>query len=132
MHVVSHGIDLVRCDRIADLCDQHGELFLARIFTAAERAYCLGTKVEIERLSGRFAAKEAVLKALGTGWRGGIRWTDVETLADEQGKPHVTLHGEAARIAAAQGITRVLVSISHTKEHACASAIAVGDPPTGG
>lgn len=77
------------------------------------------------RLAGRFAAKEAVMKALGTGWRGGMKWTDIETLPDELGKPVVHLHGEAAQLAATQGIQQILMSISHAGDYAIASAIGV-------
>lgn len=129
MTVLAHGIDLVHCPRVRRVWQDHGDRFLTRVFTAAERAYCLGCKDPVVRLSGRFAAKEAVLKALGTGWRGGVEWTDVETLPDPSGRPLVTLGGRAAVLAAAQGFTHVLVSISHSGEYAMASAIAVAGAP---
>jgi holo-[acyl-carrier protein] synthase len=124
--IIAHGIDLVRIDRIDGVRRAHGERFLNRIFTAGEREYCLSGKNAAERLAGRFAAKEAVMKVLGTGWRGEMRWTDVETLPNALGQPLVTLHGAAAKLAESRGIARVLLSISHTREHAIASAIAVG------
>ena len=96
------------------------------VFTAAERAYCLDCKTPITRLAGRFAVKEAVLKALGTGWRGGIQWTDIETVPDPLGKPLTTLTGQTRELAARLGIQRLLVSISHAGEYAIASVIAVG------
>ena len=126
MQIVAHGIDIVRCDRIERVWKDHGEHFLSRIYTPAERDYCLDCKTVAVRLSGRFAAKEAVLKVLGTGWRGEIRWTDIETLPDPLGRPVVTLHGAAAALAQRLGITRILMSISHTADHAVASAIGVG------
>ena len=126
MQIVTHGIDIVRCDRIERVWKDHGEHFLNRIYTPAERDYCLDCKTVAVRLSGRFAAKEAVLKALGTGWRGEIRWTDIETLPDPLGRPVVALHGATAALAQRQGITRILMSISHTADHAVASAIGVG------
>lgn len=126
MEIIAHGIDLIRCDRIGRIWHDHGERFLARVYTPAEQKYCLNCKTPVIRLSGRFAAKEAVLKVLGTGWRGEIRWTDVETLANPLGQPVVTLHGEAAIRAESLGIRRVLVSISHTDENAVASAIGLG------
>jgi holo-[acyl-carrier protein] synthase len=129
MSVISHGIDIVRCDRVERVWKQHGDYFLQRIFTEAERAYCLDCRVPAERLSGRFAAKEAVLKALGTGWRGGIRWTDIEVLPDAFGRPDVTLTGRSAELAARLGIGRILISISHTRENAIASAIALPSEP---
>jgi holo-[acyl-carrier protein] synthase len=124
MQIVAHGVDLVQCSRIGAIWKRHGDHFLNRVYTAAERAYCLDGKHADVRLAGRFAVKEAVLKALGTGWRGGIEWTDIETLPDPLGKPLVTLRGETLKIAQRLGITRVLISISHAGEYALASAIA--------
>jgi len=124
--IIAHGIDLVRIDRIGRVWRDHGERFLGRIYTPAEREYCLNCKNAAERLAGRFAAKEAVLKVLGTGWRGEMRWTDIETLPDALGKPLVSLHGACAEAAGSLGLVRILISISHTREHAMASAIGVG------
>lgn len=126
MRIVAHGIDLVHCPRIARLWQQHAERFLRRVYTPAEQAYCRDCKDQVIRLSGRFAVKEAVMKALGTGWRGGIEWTDIETLPDPLGKPLVALTGRTAQLAATLGIAQVLVSISHSGEYAVASALALG------
>jgi holo-[acyl-carrier protein] synthase len=126
--IVAHGVDLVRCDRIERLLQHHGDRFLTRVFTPAEIRYCLACRTPSIRLAGRFAVKEAVFKALGSGWRGNLRWTDVETLADPLGKPIVTLRGGASQVAVSQGISIMLVSISHTREHAIASVIAIGGP----
>ena len=126
MQIVAHGIDLVHCPRIERMLREHGERFLERVFTPAERAYCFDCRTPVVRLSGRFAAKEAVMKALGTGWRGGVRWTDIETLPDPLGKPQVRLHGVTAEIARQIGIDQMLISISHAGEYATASAIGVG------
>lgn len=125
MNVVAHGIDLVECERIARIMQEHPERFLARILTDAERAYCLRMKEPTPHIAGRFAAKEAILKVLGTGWRGQISWTDIEILNNESGQPHVTLTGPTAEIARQRGIDRMLISISHTAHHAAASAIGV-------
>jgi holo-[acyl-carrier protein] synthase len=130
MSVISQGIDIVRCERVGRVWKAHGDLLLRRVFTEAERAHCLDCRTPAERLSGRFAAKEAVLKALGTGWRGGIRWTDVEILPGPLGRPEVTLSGVSAELAARLGIGRILVSISHTREYAIASAIGVAGEST--
>ena len=128
MAVLGHGVDLVETARIRHLFDQHGSHFLDRVFTAAEQAYCdANPKRRFEHLAARFAAKEAVLKALGTGWRGGIGWTDIEVLRDPAGKPSVALHGQAAAVAAAAGIRNWLLSLSHVETHAFASAIATND-----
>lgn len=124
MPIVGHGIDLVEIPRIARLYADHAQHFLDRCFTPAEQAYCLSYQFPAERLAGRFAAKEALLKALGTGWRGQIAWTDIHITSDAAGKPGVQLTGECARIAAAQKIVRWHVSISHTQSHAMASVIA--------
>ena len=127
MSLIAHGLDLVYCPRIARLWQAHAERFLQRVYTGPERAYCLDCKTPVVRLSGRFAAKEAVMKMLGTGWRGGIEWTDIETLPDPLGKPLVALHGKTAQMASALGITHVLISISHSGEYALASAIGVAE-----
>ena len=127
MSVIGHGIDIVETSRIAQMLEEHGQRFLDRCFTPGEQAYCArSTKRRVEHLSGRFAAKEAVLKVIGTGWRGGIAWTDVEVVNHESGQPSIVLTGETARIAAEQGITRWMISISHIETHATASAIGLG------
>lgn len=126
MGIIGHGIDLAEVARIARMHSEHGGHFLERCFTGAERDYCLGHKRSAEHLTGRFAAKEAILKALGTGWRGQIAWTDMEILNDAAGRPVLRLSGETARLAAELGITRWHVSITHTETHAMASAIAEG------
>ena len=124
MSILGHGIDLVETARIRRLHEQHGQHFLDRVFTPAEQAYCAANpKRYFEHLAGRFAAKEAVLKVLGTGWRGGIAWTDIEVVRDASGRPGIQLTGECARIAAEMGITRWHVSLSHIETHATASAI---------
>ncbi|MFO0837344.1 MAG: holo-ACP synthase [Phycisphaerae bacterium] len=125
MNVVSHGIDLVACSRIERVWQAHGDAFLERIFTPAERIYCLACGTPAVRLAGRFAVKEAVFKALGTGWRGGMRWTDVETLPDGLGRPQTRVSGETAQTAQSRAIAEFLVSISHAGDWAMASAIGV-------
>jgi holo-[acyl-carrier protein] synthase len=124
MPILGHGIDIVETSRIRQSIEEHGQRFLDRVYTASEQAYCaINRKRYYEHLAGRFAAKEAVLKVLGTGWRGGIAWTDVEITRDPSGQPRVILSGECARIAAQRGISRWHVSISHIETHATASAI---------
>lgn len=127
MRLIGHGIDLIECERIAKILREHPDRFLARILTESERAYCERHKEPVQRIAGRFAAKEAVLKVLGTGWRGQIAWTDVEILNDPAGQPHVHLGGHTAELATKQGITRVLISITHTENYAAASAIGVSE-----
>lgn len=125
MNVIAHGIDLVACQRIADIWQRHGELFLRRIFTPEEIRYCLDFKTPPTRFAGRFAVKEAVLKCLGTGWRGGIEWTDIETLNDPLGKPLVSVTGKSGELAKSLGIVIFLGSITHAGEYAMASVIAL-------
>ena len=125
MRSLSHGVDLVEVSRIRDMLDRHADRFLERVFTKDEAAYAADHQRRPEHLAARFAAKEAVLKALGTGWRTGIAWTDVEVVATAAA-PEVRLHNEAARVAASRGITRWSLSISHAAGLAMASAIATG------
>jgi holo-[acyl-carrier protein] synthase len=114
------GIDLIEVGRIRRACDRWGERFLHRVFTAGERAYCMRRAHPEQSLAARFAAKEAVLKAIGTGLSGGIRWTDVEVTKERSGKPGVRLGERITRII---GERKVLLTISHTKEFAIAQAI---------
>ena len=124
MPILGHGIDIVETARVKRLVDEHGQRFLDRCFTPAEQQYCSNSpKRYYEHLAGRFAAKEAVLKVLGTGWRGGIQWTDIEVLKEPSGQPKIQLTGECQRIAQDLGIVRWHVIISHIETHATASAI---------
>ena len=124
MSILGHGIDIVETSRIRRMTEEHGQRFLDRCFTPGEQAYCAkNPKRYFEHLAGRFAAKEAVLKVLGTGWRGGIAWTDIEILREESGQPKILLTGECARIAKVLGISFWHISMSHIETHATASAI---------
>ena len=125
MKIIAHGIDLVDFPRIEEMIKQHGERFLNRVFTDAERAYAEANKNGTEKLAGRFAAKEAILKLMGTGWRGKIAWTDIEIINNPTGQPEVTLSGEVETIAAKLGIRHISVSITHTANFAIASAVAM-------
>ncbi len=102
-----------------------GSRFSDRIFTKAEQDYAEKNKNSIEKLAGRFAAKEAILKLVGTGWRGKIAWTDIEVINNSAGQPEVTLTGEVEKIAKKLGIEHVSVSITHTANFAIASAVAL-------
>jgi holo-[acyl-carrier protein] synthase len=117
------GVDLVEVPRIARAIERWGDRLLERVYTAAELAHCRG---RVPELAVRFAAKEAVSKALGVGiwWRGGIGWLDAEVLSDSIGKPEVILHGRAASRARELGLDRWAVSLSHTEEHAIAMVVA--------
>ncbi len=130
MNVIGHGIDIIECERIKAVWDRHGDRFLQRVFTPGEIQYCLAKKDPLPHLAGRFAAKEAVLKVLGTGWRGEIGWTDVEVTHTTSGAPKIVLTGHSACIAQQLGIQMVQISITHTKRYGAASAIGLG-PGTG-
>ena len=125
MEIVAHGIDLVDCPRIEKMLEQHSRRFTDRVFTAAEQSYAKKNKNSIEKYAGRFAAKEAVLKLMGTGWRGKIAWTDIEVINNSVGQPEVTLTGEVKKIADRLGISHISVSITHTANFAIASAVAL-------
>lgn len=128
MRIVGHGLDLVETARVAEMLERHGGRFLDRVYTAAEQDYCRrGARRMVEHLAGRFAAKEAILKALGTGWSGGIAWTDAEVIRDASGRPDVRLHGQASRRAGQLSIVRWQLSLTHIAGIAAASAIALAD-----
>jgi holo-[acyl-carrier protein] synthase len=125
MKIIAHGIDLVDFPRIEEMVKEHDKRFLDRVFTPAEQAYADANKNRIEKLAGRFAAKEAVLKLLGTGWRGKIAWTDIEIINNPAGQPLVTVSGEVKRLVDKLGIKQISVSITHTANFAIASAVAL-------
>ena len=128
--LIGHGIDLCGVGRIRRMVADHGDRFLHRTYTEAEVAYARRRKKGFEEtLAGRFAAKEAVMKALGTGWRAGVEFRGIEILNEPSGKPYVVLHGTTAEKAEALGITAWHVSITHTEDLAVASAVAEGDEP---
>lgn len=127
MRIIGHGIDAVEVERIARAIAEHGEKFIERVFTPGERAYAMERKRRDEHLAARFAAKEAVFKALGTGWSGGIAWCDVEVVLEPSGRPTVKLHGRASDVAYSLAIRAWSLSLTHTKGLAIASAIATGD-----
>jgi len=128
MRVIEHGIDIVEIARIAEMLAEHGERFIDRCFTDAEREYAQASdKRCTERYAVRFACKEAVLKALGTGWRSGISWRDIGVVLEPSGQPRLELSGRCAEIARELGITTWRVSLSHTDTMAIASVIAVGE-----
>lgn len=132
MNVLGIGADIVECLRIAQMIDRHGELFVGRVYTDLEIEYCQARKQATQHFAGRWAAKEAVLKALGTGWRRGISWRDVEVLNDPSGRPICTLHAGARDVAHELGIQEMMITISHCRSHATAYAMALGGPETNG
>jgi holo-[acyl-carrier protein] synthase len=125
--VIGLGTDIIECSRIGEMIQKHGELFLNRVFTPHEIAYCSSRKTSNQHYAGRWAAKEAALKALGTGWAKGIQWTDIAVSHQLGGKPIITIEGVAAQIAKEQGIAEIMLSISHCRHYAVAYCIAVGE-----
>jgi holo-[acyl-carrier protein] synthase len=121
--IVSIGIDIIEVRRVREVLARTPR-FADRVFTEAERAYCESRGVvAAEHYAARFAAKEAALKALQTGWRGGIGWQDVEIAARESGAPYLVLHGTAKELFEKSGATAAHLSLSHTSEHAIAEVI---------
>src|SRR5437660_1106584 len=125
MNILGIGTDIVECLRIAQMIERHGELFIHRVYTSQEIQYCQNRKQATQHYAGRWAAKEAVLKAIGTGWRRGISWRDVEVRNLPGGRPVVTLHGGVRDAAEELNVGQVLISISHCRSHATAYALAL-------
>jgi holo-[acyl-carrier protein] synthase len=121
--IVGMGIDVAEVERIRRAIERHGEVFLQRIFTAKEREYCERFKKKFERYAGRFAVKEAAMKALGTGWSRGVRWVDLEVVRQKGGRPTLVLTGEARKIADQLGVEHMALSITHTAAQAFAQVI---------
>ena len=123
--IIGLGTDIVEIVRIGRMIERHGELFLNRIYTPTEVQYCQRRKHANEHFAGRWAAKEAIMKTLGTGFIRGIGWQDIEILPSQSGQPHVTLRGGAEERAKSMGMDEVLITISHCREYATATAIGV-------
>ncbi|HUJ41822.1 MAG TPA: holo-ACP synthase [Candidatus Acidoferrales bacterium] len=121
--IVGLGIDIAEIHRIETAIRKHGDHFLHRLFTPAEIEYCESYRNRYERYAGRFAAKEAAMKALGTGWRRGVRWKDIEVTREPGGKPALRLAGSAAEIASQLGVRHIAVSITHAADLAQAQVI---------
>jgi holo-[acyl-carrier protein] synthase len=125
MNIIGIGTDITECLRIAQMIERHGELFITRVYTPDEIQYCQSRKQSTQHFAGRWAAKEAVLKAVGTGWRRGISWRDVEIRNQLGGKPTVLLRGGVRDVADELGVGQILISISHCRSHATAYALAI-------
>ncbi len=121
--IVGTGIDIVEVPRVGAAIARFGDRFLRRIYTAAEIRYCDSKINRIERYAARFAAKEAALKAIGTGWKRGVAWTEVEVTREAGGRPTIAFSGKAAEFAKRLGAKRASVSLSHTAEQAIAQVI---------
>lgn len=124
--IVGTGIDVTEVARLKQAAARHGRRFLERIFTPREIAYCERHRNRFERYAARFAAKEAGMKALGVGWRRGIRWHDLEVVNRPGGRPELRLSGAAARIAQKQKVRNVSLSLTHTATQAVAQVILEG------
>lgn len=121
--IVGTGVDIAEVPRIREAIERHGERFLKRIFTEGEIQYCESKANRVERYAARFAAKEAGMKAIGTGWNHGVRWRDIEVARKPGGRPTLLLHGMAAEFAAKLGATNIALSLTHTAEQAFAQVI---------
>jgi holo-[acyl-carrier protein] synthase len=121
--IVGSGIDIAEVPRIRAAIERFSDRFLQRIFTAGEIRYCDSKANRVERYAARFAAKEAAMKALGTGWNHGVRWRDCEVVRMPGGRPTMTFHGKAGEFAARLGVRNAALSLSHTSEQAIAQVI---------
>jgi len=124
--IVGLGIDIAEVSRIREAIERRGRALVKRVFTPAEIAYCESHRDPYERFAARFAAKEAGMKALGTGWRHGVRWVDLEVVRLASGKPILELHGEAHEIAARLGVTNISLTLAHSGNTALAQVIFEG------
>ncbi|GIU80462.1 MAG: holo-[acyl-carrier-protein] synthase [Bryobacteraceae bacterium] len=125
--ILGTGIDLAEVARIREAVERYGTRFLERVFTPGEIAYVETKANRFERYAARFAAKEAGMKAIGTGWRGGVRWQDFEVRNRRSGRPELLLHGVAAEVARRMGVERIHLSLTHTETVAQAFVILEGE-----
>jgi holo-[acyl-carrier protein] synthase len=121
--IIGIGYDIVEVPRIESVLDRWGEKFEKRVFTTQELAYCQSKKNRSQRLATRFAAKEAVFKALGTGWQRGVGWTDIEVTNDGLGKPSITLRGRTEKLSRQLGVQNIFVSMTNTENYGAAQVI---------
>jgi len=128
MNIAGTGLDIVETGRIRQSLEKFGDRFLNRCFLPGEIAYCQGMKLPELHFAARFAAKEAISKAFGTGIGHELGWRDMEICRHASGEPYVRLHGKGAALAQARGVTQIFVSLSHCREYATASAVAVTGP----
>lgn len=124
--IIGIGIDIIEITRVQEALTKGGERFIQRVFTLNEQHYCRSRVNPAQHLAARFAAKEAILKALGTGWRGGIKWTDIDICAGTSGVPYPVLDGLTAEQARQRGIMRWHLSLTHSDSYAAAFVIAEG------
>jgi holo-[acyl-carrier protein] synthase len=125
MEIIGIGTDIIECVRIRRMIDRHGEMFLTRVFSEHEIVTCQSRKRSTEHFASRWAAKEAVLKCLGTGMVKGLSLTEIEVRNDPSGQPKIVLYGAARDLAQSRDITQILIAISHCRTYAVAFATAV-------
>ncbi|MBI5181987.1 MAG: holo-ACP synthase [Nitrospirae bacterium] len=121
------GIDLVKIERIKRAVEKWHDHFVGRVFTKKEQEYSFRQSNPYQHLSVRLAAKEAILKAIGTGWSGGIKWTDIEIINNEKGSPVAVVSGRVKDLIELQGVKEILISLSHDTEYAIAQAVLTGE-----
>src|SRR4051812_18854778 len=122
--ILGTGIDLAEVPRIRESIERYGDRFLNRVYTPHEIAYSNGKANKYERFAARFAAKEAGMKALGTGWAQGVHWTDLEVVNESNGRPALVLHNRAADVAKQRGIRALALSLTHTANYGLATVVA--------
>lgn len=125
MMILGLGTDIIEIARIGQMIEQHGEIFLTRVFTEEEVRYCQKRKQAAQHFAGRWAAKEAVMKALGTGFVRGVGWQDIEVCVEQTGKPTIRMQGGAGDYAQSLGIDQIMITISHCRSYATATAVAI-------
>lgn len=125
MGIIGIGTDITECPRIGRMIIEHGEQFLRRVYTEKEIEYCNARKLSTEHYAGRWAAKEAILKAIGTGWVQGVSWREIEIYNEPGGAPKVELYGGTRQLAEMRGVGEILITISHCRTYATAYAVAL-------
>ena len=121
--IVGIGVDIVEIPRFGEVIQRQSDRFIRRVFTRAEQDYCRAHRDPVPHYAARFAAKEALFKALGTGWAGGVSWLDVDVRRDGRGAPYLVLQGEADKISRSLGAARVHLSLSHSRDSAVAVVV---------
>jgi holo-[acyl-carrier protein] synthase len=127
--IIGLGTDIIETVRIGQMIERHGEHFLQRVYTEQEIRYCQRRKEAVQHYAGRWAAKEAVMKTLGTGFTLGVGWSDIEVCTHKSGQPYIVLSGGAADMSKKLGIDEILITISHCRTYATATAIALQRSP---
>jgi holo-[acyl-carrier protein] synthase len=130
--IVGIGTDIIETVRIGRVIERHGEQFLHRVFTNDEINYCAKRREYLQHYAGRWAAKEAVMKVLGTGFAPGVGWKDIEVCTKPSGQPFIQLHGGVRELAQQLGIGEILISVSHCRAYATATAIGLRESPESG